>query len=260
MTAFMEASNLAFAYGKQEILKGVSFSVQRGEFISIIGTNGSGKTTLFHLLNGYNKPKSGRVLLEGRDLASISISNRAKEITIVHQHQDCNFPFSCFEMVIMGIYPHKTRFERVDEKTLVKIEEIMKLTDTLRFAKKEITQISGGERQRVVLARALAQKPQLLLLDEAMSDLDIYAKIEMTKVLREYVKKHNMTVIGINHDLNTAYKFSDRIIALQKGEIVADGTPSEVITEEFLKRVFRVKGEVFGEKGFFIHDNILKVG
>ncbi|MEG1774646.1 MAG: ABC transporter ATP-binding protein, partial [Oscillospiraceae bacterium] len=197
-------------------------------------------------------------LFRGNDLRRMPPAERSKQIAIVHQNQDCNFPFTCFEMVLMGLSPHRARFERLKEAELLEAEAVMALTDTLPFAEKQITQISGGELQRVLLARAIAQKPSLLLLDEAMSDLDISAKISMTKLLKRLVSDRNMTVIGIHHDLNTAYRFSDHMVALQHGKVVADGTPQEVMTASFLQQVFGVKGEIFGDKGFFIHDIIEK--
>ncbi|MDD3203778.1 MAG: ABC transporter ATP-binding protein [Pygmaiobacter massiliensis] len=255
MGELLRAEELAFSYREQPVFSEVSFSADEGEYISIIGENGSGKSTLMQLLNGYAKPQAGKVLYQGEDLIKIPASQRAKSIAAIGQNTVMNFPFTCFELVMLGMYPHRARFERTDEKSLSHIRAVMGETDTLSLADKQITQISGGEYQRVLLARALAQRPRLLLLDEAMSDLDVYAKIKMIKLLRKLTRE-GLTVIAVNHDLSVAYSFSDRILALHGGRLVANGSPYDVFTGEFLKTVFGVKGEITPQNGLCIYDTI----
>lgn len=255
MGELLRAEGLSFCYGDQSVLSDISFSVCDSEYISIIGENGSGKSTLMQLLSGYAVPKVGTVFYQGESLTKISALQRAKSIAVIGQSTVMNFPFTCFELIMLGMYPHRSRFERIDEQSLSYIKTIMEESDTLVLADKLITHISGGEYQRVLLARALAQRPRLLLLDEAMSDLDVAAKIKMIKLLRRLTQK-GLTVIAVNHDLSTAYSFSDRVIALHSGHLAADGSPSNVFTEEFLKTVFGVKGEIIPKNGLCIYDTI----
>lgn len=251
----LAVQEVSFAYGKQKILNQINFQAGAGEMISIIGANGSGKSTLLKLLGGYERPKQGKIMYRGRDLNKISIQDRAKEITILYQNCDILFPFTCMEMVWMGRYPLSGRFEQFGTDTLQNIVAIMEQTECIHLADKQISEISGGEMQKVLLARALAQEPQLLLLDEAMSDFDIAVKIKMSKLLKDLTKT-GLTVISVNHDINSAYRHSDRIIALHQGTIVADGATAEVITEELLNTVFGIKGEIIPQKGIFLYDHI----
>lgn len=255
MSVLLQAENLSFSYGRQRILQNIDFFAEEGELISIIGANGAGKSTLLKLMAGYEKPDSGRIAYRGKDLHAISIPKRAKEITILYQNGGIPFPFTCMELVWMGRYPISGRFDKKDEEAVRRILSLMEQTECLHLADKKIQEISGGEFQKVMLARALAQEPKLLLLDEAMSDFDVAVKIKMSKLLRELTKT-GLTIIMVNHDIAAACRFSHRIIALQDGSIAADGKPEEVMTEALLETVFGVKGEVVNGKGIFLYDNI----
>jgi len=250
--------NIAFAYGARPVLKNISFSIDKGEYLSIVGPNGSGKTTLLQIMCGYFGPGKGIAYYRGQNVHKMSIRERAKHFAVVYQQHGIRFPYTCLEMVIMGLHPHRAIFEPLGDEALFQVEQVMRLTDTFRFADKLITQISGGELQRVMLAKSIVQKPKVLFLDEAMSGLDICARISMTKILKGLIEEQGITVVVINHDLNTAYRFSSRIIALHEGRVVAAGPPEQVMTEEFFEDVFDVKVEILGKKGFFIHDNIIK--
>ncbi|MFA9423785.1 MAG: ABC transporter ATP-binding protein [Sedimentibacter sp.] len=252
----MQVQNIDFAYGQTKILKNISFEIPQGQFISIIGPNGSGKSTILKIMSGILTANHGQVTYKNNKLNDISIRDRAKEIAVIHQREKNEFPFSCMETIIMGLHPHRNRFEPVTSENLTFINEIMHLTDTYHFANKLTTEISSGELQRVNLAKALVQKPKLLLMDEAMSDMDVNARIQLTKILKKQIKDVGLTVIEINHDLNMAYQFSDKIIALKEGIVDLQGIPSKVMDTDFFKRVFRVNVQIIGEHGFFILDNI----
>lgn len=254
--SIMQVKNIDFAYGQAEILRDISFEIPQGQFISLIGPNGSGKSTILKIMSGILNAHHGQVLYKDSKLNELSIRDRAKEIAVIHQREKNEFPFSCLETIIMGLHPHRNRFDSVSPEDFSFIEEIMHLTDTYRFANKLTTEVSGGELQRVNLARALAQQPQLLLMDEAMSDMDVNARIQLTKILKKQIEDRGLTVVEINHDLNMAYRFSDKIIALSEGVVDSEGIPSEVMDVEFFKKVFRVKVEIIGDYGFFILDNI----
>lgn len=250
--------NISFAYDAKRVLSSISFSVNKGEYLSIVGPNGSGKTTLLQIMCGYFKPEIGGAYYWGQNVHTMNVRERAKHFAVIHQQHRSLFPYTCLETVIMGLHPHRARFEPLSDESLFQVEQVMHLTDTFCFADKLITQVSGGEMQRVMLARAIVQKPRILFLDEAMSGLDICAKITMTKILRGLIEQQGITVVAVNHDLDTAYRFSSRIVALYRGKVAAIGAPEQVMTEGFFEDVFDVKAEIFKEKGFFIHDNIIK--
>jgi iron complex transport system ATP-binding protein len=254
--SFLNIQDISFSYGVTPVLQHISFQVEPGSYTSLIGTNGSGKTTLFNIISGYYAPAQGRVCFCGREIRRIPILKRAAAIALVTQRQSMNFPYTVLETVLMGMHPHRARFEPVSQAHLLDAKDIMKKTDVWQFADKTITTLSGGELQRVILARALMQRPRLLLLDEAMSELDIAARIAMMKLLRQTMGETGMAVIGIHHDLSVAYRYSDRVIALQNGCIAADGDPADVFTKDFFREVFFVDAEILPGKGFIISDNI----
>ncbi len=254
----LELEDICFAYGGQQVLNDISFTVNQGEYLSLIGPNGSGKSTLMQIMSGCLTPLSGGATYCGKDIHRMEIRTRAKEFAVIHQNEDNSFPFTCLETVIMGLHPHRARFDSLSDESFSMVEATMRLTDTWQFADKLITQISGGELQRVMLAKALMQRPKVLFLDEAMSGLDIAARIMMTKVFKDLIAVQGITVVAINHDLATAYQFSDRIVALCKGGVSALGKPKEVMTEEFFSSVFGVKAEILDDRGILIHDNISK--
>lgn len=255
MAELLYADKLTFCYGSQRVLSDVTFSACEGEYLSIIGQNGSGKSTLMQLLCGYLAPLSGQVLYQGENLTKLSPLQRARYIAIIGQNTPANFPFTCFEFVMLGLHPHRARFERVDEHSLEAISTVMTQTGVLPLADKPITQLSGGEYQRVLLARALAQRPRLLLLDEAMSDLDAAVKIKMNQLLKGLVRE-GLTVIAVNHDLSTAYSCSDRIVALHEGRLAALGSPETVFTEALLETVFGIRAQIIPGRGLCVYDTI----
>lgn len=251
----LRAQDLYFSYGERKVLKGLNFIVRRERYTSIIGPNGSGKTTLLRLLSGESKGV-GDVLYEGVPVTRMSIRERARQFAVVRQNEDNSFPFTCLEIVLLGLHPFRSRFGEPTAKQRKRVLEVMEETGVLQLAEKPVTQISGGEFQRVILARALVQNPKILFLDEAMSELDISARITFMKLLRLQMKKTGMTIVAVSHDLPSAYRYSDDIIALRAGEIYAAGQPETVMNDTFFASVFAVKTEVFPGKGFLIHDNI----
>ncbi len=255
MAELLCADKLIFRYGTQRVLDDVTFSVREGEYLSIIGENGSGKSTLMQLLCGYLTPLSGEVLYQGENLTKLPPLQRARHIAIISQNTPANFPFTCFEFVMLGLYPHRARFEHIDAQSLEAIGAVMTQTGVLSLSDKPITQLSGGEYQRVLLARALAQRPRLLLLDEAMSDLDAAVKIRMNQLLRGLVRK-GLTVIAVNHDLSTAYSCSDRVVALHEGRLAALGSPETVFTEALLETVFGIRAQIIPGRGLCVYDTI----
>ena len=255
MEALMRAENISYSYTDKPFMEVPEFNIYPGELLSVVGENGSGKSTLFGLLSGRIKPDKGKVFYRGERFDKIKPNLRAKEIAAVYQNQEYRFPFRCFEIVEMGLYPHKNRFSVLTPADTEFISEIMEQTDTLRFADKNITELSGGEVQRVLIARALVQKPKLLFLDEAMSGLDIAARIKITRILKEHIKSEGMGVVMVQHDLQQAFSQSDKIAAMRDGKIKMYGEPQKLLNEEFFKDIFNVKAKI-SHGGFYILDII----
>ena len=196
----LSTENIRLSYGAQEILKGVSINGNTGEFIGIIGPNGSGKSTLLKCIYRILKPHAGQVFLDGEELSGISIRNSAKKMAVVAQHNYYNFDFSVMEVVLMGRAPHKKTMERDNAKDFQIAQKALETVEMEGFANRSFSTLSGGEQQRVILARALAQQTPCLILDEPTNHLDITHQIQLMKI----VKNLKVTVISAVHDLNIA--------------------------------------------------------
>ena len=245
----LSTENIRLSYGAQEILKGVSINGNTGEFIGIIGPNGSGKSTLLKCIYRILKPHAGQVFLDGEELSGISILNSAKKMAVVAQHNYYNFDFSVMEVVLMGRAPHKKTMERDNAKDFQIAQKALETVEMEGFANRSFSTLSGGEQQRVILARALAQQTPCLILDEPTNHLDITHQIQLMKI----VKNLKVTVISAVHDLNIAAMFCDRLYVLQDGEIVGQGTPQEVLTAEFIKKIYRVETEIVYDSAGQLH-------
>lgn len=252
----LEAYGVDFSYGSHRVLRDINLKIPAGSYISIVGPNGSGKSTLFNLLCGARRCENGTVLYEGREVAQMGVMECARQFAVVHQNEGNCFPFTCLEMVILGLHPYRSRFGTPTEEQMKTVRSVMEHTNTLHLSRQPVTEISGGEFQRVILARAIVQRPRVLFLDEAMSGLDICAKIKMTKYLNSLIAQAGLTVVAINHDLAAAYQYSNCIVALRDGRVAACGVPREVMDSAFFTSIFNVEAEIFEGKGFFIRDNI----
>jgi len=240
----IETRDIYFSYDGANVIDGVSFRVEDGEFVGVVGPNGSGKTTLLKLLTKVLRPDSGSISIKGKEMARISSRELARMIAVVPQESNVLFPFTVREIVLMGRYPHMgaLSFERREDMEIA--EEMMRTTDVARFAERLISEVSGGEKQRVIIARALAQEPAAMLLDEPTAFLDIKHQIDVHELLKSLNEKRGMTILCISHDLNLAARYCKRLILLDRGRIAADGTPTEVLTPENISRVFGVNAVV----------------
>jgi iron complex transport system ATP-binding protein len=225
-------------------LDGISFDLEVGKTLGVIGPNGSGKTSLLKLLAKVLRPRSGEIRLFGLALSSLSQTAVARRVAYVPQENASLFPFSIVEMVLMGRFPHRAQpglglalgwDTRVDQRVA---EEAMATMDIRHLQDRLITEVSGGERQRVFIARALAQEPQILLLDEPTAFLDLNHQLEICTVLRRLSQERELTVVLVSHDLNLASLYCDRLLLLDRGRIFRAGTPREVIRPEILKTVY----------------------
>ncbi len=225
----------------QPILKDVRLKVGRGDFIGILGPNGSGKTTLLRTLARAVSPHKGVVLLEGKDLCTLPARKVAQKIAVVAQSEPIAFDFTVAELVSMGRNPYQSWLGRLTQQDRQAVYRALQKTDLLDVVERKIGTLSGGEIQRVLLARALAQEPELLLLDEPTSHLDIAYQIELLTQIRELNREKALTVIAVLHDLSLAGAFCDRLILMKAGQIVAMGIPEEVLQPSLLQEVYGVE-------------------
>ncbi|RLE50425.1 MAG: heme ABC transporter ATP-binding protein [Candidatus Methanomethylicota archaeon] len=231
-------------YGAIKALERVTLEVHEGEFLGIVGPNGSGKTTLIRAIAKILKPKIGAIFLDEEDISNVSGVELAKKVAVVPQETAVTFSFTALDIVLMGRNPHlsKFSFERKEDFDIAKWA--MELTNTWHLANRPITELSGGEKQRVIIARALAQKPRVMMLDEPTSHLDISHQIEILELLKKLCLEERLTVIAVFHDLNLAARYCDRMALMHQGKIIAVGSPEEVLTAENIEKAFSVKVEV----------------
>jgi len=246
----LRLDNVSFSYPSNPIFRGLSLDVPAGDFLCVLGPNGSGKSTLLKILTRILEPQEGSIDLQSKPLSQYPHRQLARLISYVPQDSSWLFPFTVMEVVLMGRTPHVRSFgfEGADDIEIAR--ESMRKVRILELADKPITAISGGERQRALIARALAQQPQLLFLDEPNAHLDIAHQLEVFEILKDQNRQQNLTIICVSHELNLASVFSKRILLLApRGEnqsksaeyergIAAMGSPSEVLTAPTLSRVF----------------------
>lgn len=237
----LEIEKLNFGYETKTVLKEISFKVKQGEFISIIGPNGSGKSTLLKLLSNIYKPKSGNILIYGRNIKEYKGKELAKKMALVPQNTVIDYDFFVEDIVLMGRYPYIGRFEKEKDKDYHIVDEALKLTNTYYLKNRRINEISGGECQRVIIAKALAQNPDILLLDEPTSHLDINHQMEILRLLKDLNKKRGTTIVLVIHDINLASRYSDRILLLNNGNILGIGQPSEVVNRSNIEKAYNLK-------------------
>ncbi len=234
----IEVNSISFRYRNDWVLRDLSLQIGRGEFLGVIGPNGSGKTTLLKILCRLLSPQHGSVLFEGLPLEKMTRSEIAKQIAVVPQESYTLYPFLVMEIVLMGRTPYlgHLMFERPRDLEIAR--RAMEWTETLSISDRSIDEISGGERRRVLIARALAQEPKVILLDEPTANLDLHHQVEFLNLLLTLNREKGLTIFMASHDLNIAAEFCDRLILLQKGGIFRAGTPSEVITRENIESVY----------------------
>ena len=245
----ISAKDIHLSYGAREILKGVDIHSENGEFVGLIGPNGSGKSTLLKCIYRILKPNAGQIFLDEEELKAMSIKKSARKMGVVAQHNYYNFEFTVREVVMMGRAPHKKALERDNAKDYEIVEEALKTVGMEGFAQRSFSTLSGGDQQRVILARALAQQTPCLILDEPTNHLDITHQLQLMRI----VKNLSATVISAIHDLNIAAMFCDRIYALKEGRIIAQGTPREVLTEDFIRQVYQVDAEIAKDSSGQMH-------
>lgn len=239
----LRAGGLVFAYAERPVVRDVSFQVNSGEWVGLVGPNGSGKSTLLRLLAGLLRPQAGEVRVDGKDLHALGAREAARVVALMPQSSKAEGSFPVWEVVAMGRYAHLSRFRSEGPADRQAVAAALESTETAELADRLLQDLSGGEQQRVLLARALAQEAALLLLDEPTANLDVAHQLRVFTLIRRLVDKGATTVSAV-HDLNLAARFCDRLLVMHAGRVAADGPPGEVLTPELLAEVFDIHAQV----------------
>lgn len=232
--------DLGVTLSGRKILDGICLSVGQKQVVGLIGPNGSGKSTLLKCIYRTLRPTNGAVLLDGRELHSYTVRQSAQKLAVVAQHHNYSFDFSVREIVLMGRSPHKRALERDNAEDYRIVREALQTVGMADKEERIFSTLSGGEQQRVILARALAQQTPCLILDEPTNHLDIQYQLQMMELIRSL----DCTVLLAVHDLNLAAVYCDRLFALQDGKLVGSGTPKELLTPAFIEKVYHVQAQV----------------
>lgn len=233
--------NVDFSYNSIFFFKELSLQVQKGEVVGIIGPNGCGKTTLINLIRGFLAPNNGKILIFGRDVRQISRIERGQYISLVPQESKTSFNFTALEIVLMGRYPFHRFSPYESEKDYELALEALDLTETTRFANQYFWRLSGGEKQRVILARAIAQQAKIILLDEPTSSLDIKQAVNIYKVISNLNEVKGVTIVTATHDIELTRKFCHRIVMMKDGKIFGDGIPEAIFKEKPIEDLYDIE-------------------
>jgi len=238
----MRVDNLFFAYDKDDIIKGISFEIKDNKITTLMGANGCGKSTLFQLLTKNLKPREGSVFLDQRDIKDIRLKEFAQNVAIVHQYNTAPPDLPVHSLIAYGRIPFFKHFAKAEDKDKDKeiVDWALEVTDMSELKNRRMGQLSGGQRQRAWIAMALAQQPKILLLDEPTTYLDVKFQIEILRLIKSLNKDYSMTIVMVLHDINQAIYYSDEIIGMKKGNILFQGNPSEVITEESIQDMYGI--------------------
>jgi iron complex transport system ATP-binding protein len=253
----LEATDLWFSYGSggaatdgaRPVLRGVSLTVPRGGLVGVLGPNGSGKTTLLKLLAGVGTPSRGRVALDGTPIASLSRSAIARRIAVVPQETHLAFDYTVLEIVLMGRYPHLGAFELEGPHDLAIARDALAATGTAALERRSFSTLSGGEKQRVVIASALAQSAEILLLDEPTASLDLGYQIEIAELLRQLNRERAVTMVLSAHDLNLAASLCRELTLLKDGAVIASGPTGSTLTPDRVRELYGVAADVRFHEG-----------
>jgi iron complex transport system ATP-binding protein len=227
-------------YGERRALRDVSFEVPRGMILGVIGPNGAGKTTLIRALSGVLPIESGQIDVDGKDLRRMGEQERARQVAVVPQARNLPPAFTGREMVQLGRTPYLNWLGQLSQRDLLRVDSAMRRASTLELADRRVGDLSGGEQQRLLLARALAQEAPLMLLDEPTTHLDLQYQISLLDAVRALVDQEDLTVVMTLHDLNLVSRYADRLCLLVEGRLEASGTPDEVLDPDLLSRVYHV--------------------
>ena len=245
--AQLQAEGLALAYDRQRIIQDLDLQLPAGKISVIIGPNGCGKSTLLRALAGLLKPQTGQILLDGRALARFGARELAKRLGLLPQSSSAPAGISVADLVARGRFPHQGLLRQWSAEDAAAVSEALRLTDLTALAERPVAQLSGGQRQRVWLALVLAQQPQLLLLDEPTTYLDIAHPYDVLELCRRLNREAGRTLVLVLHDLNQAARYADHMVAMQQGRVVAAGPPAQVLQPALIRRVFGIDALVVAD-------------
>ena len=238
MKTTISIDRVSFSYNSRPILQDISLQIKWQSILGLIGPNGSGKTTLLRLVSRVLQPQQGQILIEGQPLKDLRAAEIAKKMAVISSEQSFEFPFSVADIVAMGRFPHLSRLQKLTEKDRDIIEHSMKMTAVFHLKDRLISKLSSGERQRVLIARAVTQQPAILLLDEPNSHLDINHQLAIFHLLHQLNRERQLTIVVVLHDLTAAAAFCHSIVLLHEGRVAKEGIPKEVITAELIRQTY----------------------
>lgn len=252
MEKIIECSNIGFSYNGTAVLNGINFSISPGEMVGILGANGSGKSTLLKIFSGLLKPESGEALYRNKEISKLGRKEIAKRLAYIPQDPVFAFPFSITEIVLMGRAPYIGRFEFEREQDREMAESAMETVGITHLKDRLISQVSAGEKQLASLARALVQEPEIMILDEPATFLDIRHRTEIMKILIKLKEERGISIVAATHDIFSALYYFEEIIILKDGKVLAEGKTEKVVNEENLSAAYginvsvkKVNGRVF---------------
>lgn len=240
VTPAMKVKNVHFSYGKNKILNGVSFQIEEGKVTTIMGANGCGKSTLFSLMTKNLYPAKGNIFLKGKNILNLNLKEFARKVAIVQQYNTASDDITVESLISFGRTPYKKMMQANSREDEEKIQWAMEVTGLTEYRNREVSRLSGGQRQRVWIAMALAQGTKTLFLDEPTTYLDIRYQIEILKLVKKLNQEYGITIVMVLHDINQAITYSDRIIGLKDGQVLVEGAPEEVITEESIRELYGI--------------------
>ena len=243
----IQVRNLQFMRKQKKLFNELSFTLNEGKFIALLGKNGTGKSTLLKLITGILKPQDGEIILNSKDISDLSTIELARIITYMPQATNLETNFTVEQVVKMGRYPHKKRFADWSTDDSIAVEEALAITNILHLKDRHVPTLSGGERQLVYLAKAIAQQTPILLLDEPTSDLDVHHQLHVTRIIHTLVKQ-GKTVVAAIHDINLAFRICDEALFINDGQIIAYGNSEHMLNEENIMQTFAVKSFIYEEQ------------
>lgn len=245
VSRLLKLEQIGFSYAGSPVLEDIDLEIAPQSFVALIGPNGSGKTTLLRIMSKVLQPHRGRVLLEGQPLSSLGARALARRVAVIGSEQSFEFPFLVRDVVAMGRFPHLSLLQRMSANDWRVVQRALEMTCVDSLAGRLISRLSSGEKQRVLIARAIAQQPSILMLDEPNAHLDINHQIAIFNLLRSLNRNQEMTIVVVLHDLTTAAAFCERVVLLHQGRIVKTGSPSEVITGKLIRATYGADVQVF---------------
>jgi iron complex transport system ATP-binding protein len=237
----LNIQNISGGYHGEIIINNLNFTASRGQLSALVGPNGAGKSTLLKMIAGVVKPVNGKMIWDNMDLFTLSPAERAKYIAFIPQNFDIQFDYSVYDIILMGRFPFLNIWGHYSSKDKEVVEELMEKFELTELRDHPVNQISGGEKQRVSIARALAQESEILLMDEGFSFLDLNHQIEIMKILKNLTHNDNKLVILVSHNLNLVSSYADEITMLKKGEVVAKGKPAEVFDVKKIRNLYNAE-------------------